>query len=334
MTEELQTESGKPADSLSVVFMGSPAFSVPSLQRLADRYSVKAVYTQPPRKSGRGMKLRQTDVGVAAEKMGLPCFWPENLKDRTTYEELATYEADIFVVVAYGLLLPQAILDLPKFGCVNGHASLLPRWRGAAPIQRAIEAGDRKTGICTMLMEKGLDTGPVFDRLETDLPADMTAGELHDRLCLLTADVLCTTLNKIAAGTAITTPQAAEGVVYAPKISPEEAHLDLSHSANCLERKIKAFNPSPGAFVETAFGRLKLLSGQAITALQSNFPPGYFIGLSATDGLILSCGEKTALEIKRLQPAGKQAMTARDWLNGAQPSPEQLLITPTEASPE
>ena len=185
-----------------------------------------------------------------------------------------------------------------------------------------------------MLMEKGLDTGPVFDRLETDLPADMTAGELHDRLCLLTADVLCTTLDKIATGKAITTPQASEGVLYAPKISPEEARLDLHYNADCLQRKIRAFSPSPGAFIETAFGRLKLLSGQEVTALQSNFPPGYFIGLSATDGLILSCGEKTALEIKRLQPAGKQAMTARDWLNGAQPSPEQLLITPTEASPE
>ena len=219
MTKELQTEPIKAADSLSMVFMGSPAFSVPSLQRLADRYSVKAVYTQPPRKSGRGMKLRQTDVGAAAEKMGLPCFWPETLKDPSICEELAAHEADIFVVVAYGLLLPQAILDLPRFGCVNGHASLLPRWRGAAPIQRAIEAGDRKTGVCTMLMEKGLDTGPVFDRYETDIPANITAGQLHDRLCLMTADLLCTTLDKIAAGTAMTTPQAANGVVYAPKIS-------------------------------------------------------------------------------------------------------------------
>ena len=333
MTEELQTEQIKPARSLSLVFMGSPAFSVPSLQRLADRYTVKAVYTQPPRKSGRGMRLRQTDVGVAAEKMGLPRFWPETLKGPAICEELAAYEADIFVVVAYGLLLPQAILDLPKFGCVNGHASLLPRWRGAAPIQRAIEAGDRKTGTCTMLMEKGLDTGPVFDCCETDLPADMTAGQLHDRLCLLTADVLCTTLDKIATGKAITTPQASEGVLYAPKISPEEARLDLHHSADCLQRKIRAFSPSPGAFIETAFGRLKLLSGQEVTALQSNFPPGYFIGLSATGGLILSCGEKTALEIKTLQPAGKQAMAARDWLNGIQLLPEQPLVTTPEDSP-
>ena len=333
MTEELQTEPVKPADSLSVVFMGSPAFSVPSLQRLADRYSVKAVYTQPPRKSGRGMKLRQTDVGIAAEKMGLPCFWPETLKDPAIWEELAAYEADIFVVVAYGLLLPQAILDLPRFGCVNGHASLLPRWRGAAPIQRAIEAGDRKTGICTILMEKELDTGPVFDCCKMDLPADMTAGQLHDRLCLLTADVLCATLDKIAAGTAVTTPQDVNGVVYAPKISPEEARLDFQLRADCLQRKINAFSPSPGAFIETGFGRLKLLLGQAVTALQADFPPGYFIGLSATGGLILSCGGQTALEIHRLQPAGKQAMAARDWLNGVQLPLGQPLITPPEASP-
>ena len=336
MTKELQTEPIKPADSLSVIFMGSPAFSVPSLQRLADRYSVKAVYTQPPRKSGRGMKLRQTDVGAAAEKMGLPCFWPETLKDPAICEELAAHEADIFVVVAYGLLLPQAILDLPRFGCVNGHASLLPRWRGAAPIQRAIEAGDRKTGVCTMLMEKGLDTGPVFDRCETDIPANITAGQLHDRLCLMTADLLCTTLDKIAAGTAMTTPQAADGVVYAPKISTEEARLDLTLTAGQLQGKINAFNPSPGAFIETGLGRLKLLSGQSVAEAHSVLPsgcflPGYFLGLSASGGLILSCGGQTALEINRLQPAGKQAMAARDWLNGVQLSPGQPLITPPEA---
>ena len=336
MTKELQTEPIKPADSLSVIFMGSPAFSVPSLQRLADRYSVKAVYTQPPRKSGRGMKLRQTDVGAAAEKMGLPCFWPETLKVPAICEELAAHEADIFVVVAYGLLLPQAILDLPRFGCVNGHASLLPRWRGAAPIQRAIEAGDRKTGVCTMLMEKGLDTGPVFDRCETDIPANITAGQLHDRLCLMTADLLCTTLDKIAAGTAMATPQAADGVVYAPKISTEEARLDLTLTAGHLQGKINAFNPSPGAFIDTVLGRLKLLSGQSVSEVHSVLPsgcflPGYFLGLSASGGLILSCGGQTALEINRLQPAGKQAMAARDWLNGVQLSPGQLLITPLEA---
>ena len=338
MIEELQTATVKPADCLSVVFMGSPAFSLPSLHRLADRYTVKAVYTQPPRKSGRGMKLRQTDVGVAAEKMGLPCFWPETLKTPTIREELAAYHADIFVVVAYGLLLPQAILDLPRFGCVNGHASLLPRWRGAAPIQRAIEAGDRKTGICTILMEKGLDTGPVFDFCETNIPANITAGQLHDRLCLLTADVLCTTLDKIATGTAITTPQAADGVIYAPKISTEEARLDLQLSADYLQRKINAFSPSPGAFIETRFGRLKLLSGQATTVPQAdlspeNFSLGYFLGLSATDGLILSCGGQTALEVNRLQPAGKQAMTGRDWLNGVQLSPGQPLLTSPETTP-
>ena len=333
MTKELQTRPIKVADSLSVIFMGSPAFSVPSLQRLADRYSVKAVYTQPPRKSGRGMKLRQTDVGAAAEKMGLPCFWPETLKDPAICEELAAHEADIFVVVAYGLLLPQAILDLPRFGCVNGHASLLPRWRGAAPIQRAIEAGDRRTGVCTMLMESGLDTGPVFDRCETDIPDNITAGQLHDRLCLMTADLLCTTLDKIAAGTAMTTPQAADGVVYAPKISTEEARLDLTLTAGHLQGKINAFNPSPGAFIDTVLGRLKLLSGQSVSEAYSVLPsgcflPGYFLGLSASGGLILSCGGQTALEINWLQPAGKQAMAARDWLNGVQLSPGQPLITP------
>ena len=335
MNEQPQTGHAQRADRLSVVFMGSPAFSVPSLQRLACQYSVKAVYTQPPRKAGRGMTLRQTDVGAAAEKMDLPCFWPEALKDQSIQEELASHKADVFVVVAYGLLLPQAVLDLPRFGCINGHASLLPRWRGAAPIQRAIEAGDRKSGICTMLMEKGLDTGPILDRCETDITAGMTAGQLHDRLRLLTADLLCVTLDKIAAGVAITMPQAKDGVVYAHKITTEEARLNLTQTAEHLHRKINAFSPSPGAFIETSFGRLKLLSGQTVTApipeaLSECFPPGCFLGLSATGGLILSCGDQTALVINKLQPAGKQAMAARAWLNGVQLLPGQSLITPTE----
>ena len=336
MTDLNRPDRPSPAGELSVVFMGSPAFAVPSLTRLAERYNVKAVYTQPPRKSGRGLKLRPTAVGEAAEQLALPCFWPDTLKEADTQAQLAEIKADLFVVVAYGLLLPQAVLDIPVHGCVNGHASLLPRWRGAAPIQRAIEAGDRKTGVCTMLMEKGLDTGPVFDRCETDIPANITAGQLHDRLSLMTADLLCTTLDKIAAGTALTTPQAADGVVYAPKISTEEARLDLTLTAGHLQGKINAFNPSPGAFIDTVLGRLKLLSGQSVSETDSVLPsgcflPGYFMGLSASGGLILSCGGQTALEINRLQPAGKQAMAARDWLNGVQLSPGQPIITLPEA---
>ena len=325
MTDVNRLSSSAAPDSLAVVFMGSPAFSVPSLKRLADRYRLKAVYTQPPRKSGRGMKLKMTDVGTAAEEMGLPCFWPETLKQTTTQDQLASFQADVFVVVAYGLLLPQTVLNIPRYGCVNGHASLLPRWRGAAPIHRAIEAGDNITGISTMLMQKGLDTGPVFDTSQTEITADMTTGELHDILAEQTAETLCITLDKIACAEAQPIPQQEEGVVYAHKISSEDARLDLSCPAEQLKRKINAYNPYPGAFVETVFGRLKILRAQAIEMTEKDVPTGCFAGLSARGGLILSCGGQTALDIELLQPAGKPAMPARAWLNGHNLSPGQSL---------
>lgn len=316
MTDLNHPDRPTTADRLSVVFMGSPAFSVPSLTRLASRYEVAAVFTQPPRKSGRGMKLTATAVGEAADQLGLPCFWPETLKETATQDQLAAFGADLFVVVAYGLLLPQAVLALPRFGCVNGHASLLPRWRGAAPIQRAIEAGDKRTGICTMLMEKGLDTGPVFDTCQTEITDDMTAGALHDILAEQTAELLCVTLDKIALGTARPIAQPDEGVCYAPKISSADSHLDLSQPASHLQRKINAYSPYPGAFLETRFGRLKLLQGRATELADNKLLPGCFAGLSDSGGLVLSCGGQTALEVGRLQPAGKGAMDARAWLNG------------------
>ena len=325
MTDLARTARLKSEDKLSVVFMGSPAFSVPSLDRLAARYEVRAVYTQPPRKSGRGMKLRPTAVGEAAERLQLPCFWPETLKEADTQKQLAGFQADLFVVVAYGLLLPQAVLDIPAFGCINGHASLLPRWRGAAPIQRAIEAGDKQTGICTMLMEKGLDTGPVFDRCQTEITDDMTAGQLHDILADQTADVLCVTLDKLHKGEAKPVPQPEEGVVYAHKISAEDSRLDLNQPADVLQRKINAYSPYPGAFIETSFGRLKLAQSRPADRAGQKLVPGQFCGLSAAGGLILSCGQDTALEVFMLQPAGKKAMTAQAWLNGHPLRPGQSL---------
>ena len=326
MTDTRRLASSNAPDKLSVIFMGSPAFSVPSLERLADRYRLTAVYTQPPRKSGRGLKLNRTEVGRVAEQMKLPCFWPETLKEKDTQDQLAAFQADVFVVVAYGLLLPQPVLDLPRYGCINGHASLLPRWRGAAPIHRAIEAGDKCTGVSTMLMQKGLDTGPVFDTSRTEITADMTTGALHDILAQQTADLLCVTLDKIAAAQARPIPQPEDGVIYAHKISSAEARLDLRCPAELLRRKINAYTPYPGAFVETVFGRLKLLQARVIETTDTSGPAGYFCGLSERGGLILSCGDETALEIERLQPAGKPAMSARAWLNGHNLSVGQALI--------
>ena len=328
MTDLARPDRPNTADKLSVVFMGSPDFAVPSLKRLAERYTIKAVYTQPPRKSGRGLKLRPTAVGAAAEQLGLPCYWPETLKEADTQDQLASFKADLFVVVAYGLLLPQAVLDIPVFGCINGHASLLPRWRGAAPIQRAIEAGDSHTGISTMLMQKGLDTGPVFDTSQTEITDDMTAGELHDILAEQTADLLCVTLEKMKTGEALPVAQSEEGVCYAHKISSADAKLDLKQPADSLQQKINAYTPYPGAFVDTSFGRLKLMQARAITAAGQTLPPGQFCGLSDEGGLILACGQNTALEVALLQPAGKKAMTARAWLNGHALCPGQSLTDP------
>ena len=328
MTDLARPDRPNIADKLSVIFMGSPDFAVPSLKRLAERYDVKAVFTQPPRKSGRGLKLRPTAIGAAAEQLGLPCYWPETLNAADTQDQLAAFKADLFVVVAYGLLLPQAVLDIPVYGCVNGHASLLPRWRGAAPIQRAIEAGDSRTGISTMLMQKGLDTGPVFDTRQTDITEDMTAGELHDILADQTADLLCVTLDKISAGEAQAVAQPEEGVSYAHKISSADSQIHLDQPADTLQRKINAYTPYPGAFVETSFGRLKLIQARPADAAGQPMPPGQFCGLSDEGGLILACGQNTALEVAWLQPAGKKAMTARAWLNGHSLCPGQSLTDP------
>ena len=314
-----------PVPKLSVVFMGSPEFAVPSLRRLTEKYDVRAVYTQPPRKSGRGLKLRPTAVGAAAEQLNLPCYWPETLKQTDTQNQLADLKADLFVVVAYGLLLPQAVLDIPVYGCINGHASLLPRWRGAAPIQRAIEAGDTDTGISTMLMQKGLDTGPVFDTSHTAITEDMTAGQLHDILAEQTAALLCVTLDKIQAGTARPEAQPDEGVTYAHKISSADSQIDLDQPADILQRKINAYSPYPGAFIETDFGRLKLMQARSVQTKGQPLPPGQFFGLSDEGGLMLSCGQNTALDIGMLQPAGKKAMTAQAWLNGHALRPGQSL---------
>ena len=192
---------------LRLIFMGSPDFSVPSLTQLAAHHDVVAVWTQPPRKSGRGMKLTPTPIAREAERLGIECFWPERLTDEAEQARIAAYNCDVAIVVAYGLILPQAVLDIPRFGCINGHASLLPRWRGAAPLQRALEAGDTMTGVTAMQMEKGLDTGPILETLKIDIKPKMTSGMLHDKLSVMTADVLIMTLAKLTAGCLVPKPQ-------------------------------------------------------------------------------------------------------------------------------
>ena len=301
---------------LRLIFMGSPDFSVPSLTQLAAHHDVVAVWTQPPRKSGRGMKLTPTPIAREAERLSVECFWPERLTDEAEQARIAAYNCDVAIVVAYGLILPQAVLDIPRFGCINGHASLLPRWRGAAPLQRALEAGDTMTGVTAMQMEKGLDTGPMLETLKIDIKPKMTSGMLHDKLSVMTADVLIMTLAKLTAGCLVPKPQPEEGVTYAAKISAEDAALDLQDSAVNCARIICAYSPVPGAWLTTAEGRLKLFSATAQPASGTIFPPATYLGMNEDGNMRLSCGATSELLVGEVQPAGKQKMPAQDFING------------------
>ena len=301
---------------LRLIFMGSPDFSVPSLTQLAAHHDVVAVWTQPPRKSGRGVKLTPTPIAREAERLGIECFWPERLTDEAEQARIAANNCDVAIVVAYGLILPQAVLDIPRFGCINGHASLLPRWRGAAPLQRALEAGDTMTGVTAMQMEKGLDTGPMLETLKIDIKPKMTSGMLHDKLSVMTADVLIMTLAKLTAGCLVPKPQPEEGVTYAAKISAEDAALDLQDSAVNCARIICAYSPVPGAWLTTAEGRLKLFLATAQPASGTIFPPTTYLGMDEDGNMRLSCGATSELLVGEVQPAGKQKMPAQDFING------------------
>jgi methionyl-tRNA formyltransferase len=322
---------------MQLIFMGSPDFAVPSLERLADRHEVLAVYTQPPRPAGRGMAERPTPVAAAAKLRGLPVHWPISLRDPDVQARLAAARPAVIIVVAYGLLLPQAVLDLPPLGCINAHASLLPRWRGAAPIQRALEAGDDKTGICAMQMEAGLDTGPVLDCQQLQIPAGMTAGQLHDRLAEMAADCLEALLDRLQAGELLSVrPQPEDQVLYAAKISNAESELMLDQPAAILACKINAFDPVPGSWVRLAGGGRLKLAGPAFAQTArpdaKPLPPGHFIGLDGAGNMLISCGEASQLSIGQLQPPGKKPMSAKAFLNGRNWQPGQLIWARADAT--
>jgi methionyl-tRNA formyltransferase len=244
---------------LRIVFAGTPDFAVPSLRAAAQRGEVVAVYTQPDRPAGRGRELQSSPVKLEALRRGIPVLQPESLKSEISRDALRALQPDLMVVVAYGLLLPQRILEIPRFGCWNVHASLLPRWRGAAPIQRAIEAGDRETGACLMQMEKGLDTGPVLLRQAIAIGETETGGQLHDRLSELGAQVLADGLGLLRAGIRpVPQPQPAEGATYAHKLDKAEAKLDWAQPADVLARKVRAFNPWPMAEAELSGERVRI----------------------------------------------------------------------------
>jgi len=297
---------------LRVVFAGTPDFSVPCLEACrASGAEVVAVYTQPDRPAGRGRKLTPSPVKQAAVAAGIPVEQPESLKSDEARGTLAAYAPDLMVVVAYGLILPRKVLAIPRLGCWNVHASLLPRWRGAAPIQRAILAGDAESGVDLMQMEAGLDTGPVLLERRTPITREDTGGSLHDRLAALGADVLAEGLSRVMAGeTLVATQQPEEGVIYAHKLDKAEARLDFTRPAIELERQVRAFDPWPVAEGEISGETLRIWAAHAI---QGSGAPGTMLGMSR-DGIDIACGEG-ALRVKALQRAGGKRISAADYLN-------------------
>ena len=299
--------------ALRIVFAGTPEFAVPSLRAAASRDEVVAVYTQPDRPAGRGRGLQASKIKLEAIQRGIPVLQPESLKSQLARDALRALKPDLLVVVAYGLILPQSILDIPTHGGWNVHASLLPRWRGAAPIQRAIEAGDSETGVCLMQMAKGLDTGPVLLSQRIAIGAHETGGQLHDRLAELGAQTLADGLGLLRAGMRpVPQPQPAIGVTYAHKLDKAEARLDWSQPADVLARKVRAFNPWPIAEAELAGERVRIHDAIALP-LAHAVAPGSLL-LAGREGIDIACGDG-ALRIRVLQREGGKAITAADYLN-------------------
>ncbi|BCB06723.1 methionyl-tRNA formyltransferase [Vreelandella venusta] len=305
---------------LRVVFAGTPDFAASSLAAvLESQHQVVAVYTQPDRPAGRGRKLTPSPVKQLAVEHGLPVYQPASLKGTDAQAELAALNADVMVVVAYGLLLPQAVLDIPRLGCINVHASLLPRWRGAAPIQRAIEAGDSASGVTIMQMDAGLDTGEMLYEVHTPITSRTTGGDLHDRLAIQGANALINVLDALDSNGLEPTPQPDEGVTYAAKLSKAEAELDFHQPAEQLARKIRALNPWPVAWCTLGNDRLRLLMASVEPGEQPPTTPGTLLQ-HGEDHLRIACGEQgqEVLCVSHAQLPGGKAMAVRDLLNARQ----------------
>ena len=302
--------------SLRVIFMGTPDFSVPTLMEIVGQgYEVVACYSQPPRKAGRGMEVKKSPVHEAAETFGIPVFTPVSLKGPEEQKTFRDLEADVAVVVAYGLLLPKAVLDAPREGCLNLHASLLPRWRGAAPINRAIMAGDTETAVQVMRMEEGLDTGPVCMSETVEIGPDMTAGELHDRLSGLGGDLMVRALAALSRGALTETPQAAEGVTYAAKLSKEETRIDWTAPAKTVHDHIRGLSPFPGAWCEmTLSGKTERVKTLRSALAEAAGEPGTVT--SVDGGPVIACGQG-GIRLVQVQRAGKKPMTGEEFQRGA-----------------
>ncbi|GAB5467355.1 MAG: methionyl-tRNA formyltransferase [Rhodospirillales bacterium] len=305
--------------AMRLAFMGTPDFALPALKALiAAGHEIAAVYSQPARPAGRKQVLRDSPVAAFAKAEGLALRTPVDLKSAEAAESFAALDLDAAIVVAYGLLLPSAILTAPRLGCINLHASLLPRWRGAAPIQRAILAGDAESGVTVMAMEEGLDSGPALASLRVPLTPETTGQSLHDRLCRLGADLLVETLAELQAGRIVPQPQASEGVTYAAKLRRAESALDWRKPAEVLERQVRAFTPWPGSHFTLAGERIKVLAAEVVSG-------GGAPGQVLDESLSVACGSG-ALRLTRLQRPGRATQPAEAFLRGF-PIPPGTFLT-------
>jgi methionyl-tRNA formyltransferase len=315
---------------MRVIFMGTPDFALAPLAEIFGRgHEIAAVYSRAPKPAGRrGLELTPSPVHAAAERYGLKVLTPKNFRDPETVEEFRSFDADVAVVVAYGLILPKAVLDAPRYGCLNLHGSLLPRWRGAAPIQRAIMQGDAETGVMVMQMEEGLDTGPVAMAEKLHITPDMTVGEAHDRLSLLGADLIGRALSALERGALTFRKQAEEGLLYAKKIDKAEARVDFTNPADKLHNLIRGLSPFPGAFFEMDFGRgperVKILRS---ALAEGTGKPGEILD----DAAKIACGSG-ALTIVEAQRAGRGPVSGAEFLRGARLEPGALLSAPIHAA--
>lgn len=293
--------------------MGTPDFAVPSLKLLANNHNVLCAFSQPARPNGRGMKIKDSPVEKAAKDLNIQTLTPSSLKNDDVFSNFKELNPDIVVVVAYGLILPEKYLKIPKFGCINGHASLLPRWRGAAPIQRAIEAGDKKTGSCIMLMEKGMDTGPVILSRSIDIYQSDNAQRIHDKLSNITAEILIDAIKGYTIGNIDPVPQKEIDIKYANKIEKAEAEIDWEEGSKEIYNKIRAFDPFPGTFTFLHNNLIKIVSSRLGNNTHES-EPGTIIEVGKK--IIVACGKKTTLEIVSLQKPGKKIISTIEFLNG------------------
>jgi len=293
--------------------MGTPDFAVPSLKSIASNYNVISVFSQPARPSGRGMKVNDSPVARAAKNLNIEVLTPTSLKNDDIFFRFKEFKPDIVVVVAYGLILPERYLNVPKYGCINGHASLLPRWRGAAPIQRAIEAGDRKTGSCIMLMEKGMDTGPIILSKTININKSDNAQIIHDKLSNVTAEIFINAIKDYTVGKIHPKAQKEIGINYANKIEKTEAEINWDLDANAICNKIRAFYPFPGAFTFIDTEIIKVISATPQNYSHDRIP-GTIIDVQKK--ILVACAHNSVLEINLLQKPGKKVINASEFLNG------------------